>query len=149
LIYLIGSLRNDNIPDIGKQLRDAGHEVFDDWWGAGPEADDCWKSYENRRGRTYREALAGNAAETILTLTEDIWIAALEQCLSILRENPDTWNSDTLSDKESPGTSSCRANLNKTDGTLMLKFATAICYDTKELLEALCPNTSGSVSSAE
>ena len=39
-IYTIGSLRNEKVPLIANALRDAGHEVFDDWYGAGPEADD-------------------------------------------------------------------------------------------------------------
>ncbi len=46
MIYLIGSLRNPNIPAIANELRTLGYEVFDDWYAAGPEADDYWKSYE-------------------------------------------------------------------------------------------------------
>jgi hypothetical protein len=61
-IYLIGSLRNDKIPEIAKAFREGGIEVFDDWYAAGPEADDYWKSYETSRGRTYKEALEGYAA---------------------------------------------------------------------------------------
>lgn len=61
-IYIIGSLRNSEIPKIGAMLRHAGWDAFDDWHAAGPEADDCWQRYENGRGRNYREALAGWAA---------------------------------------------------------------------------------------
>lgn len=61
-LYLIGSLRNPNIPEIAKALRADGHEVFDDWFAAGPEADDYWRSYEQTRGSTYEQALAGHAA---------------------------------------------------------------------------------------
>jgi hypothetical protein len=61
-IYLIGSLRNPKIPNIAEQIRDAGHDVFDDWFSAGPEADDWWRKYEMGRGRTYHEALKGYAA---------------------------------------------------------------------------------------
>ena len=61
-LYLIGSLRNPKIPEIGQYLRSLGHEVFDDWWAAGPEADDCWKKYERSRGHSYRQALRGFAA---------------------------------------------------------------------------------------
>ena len=64
-IYLIGSLRNLEIPSIGKYLRSLGHSVFDDWFAAGPEADDFWKDYEVARGRTYRDALAGYAAQHV------------------------------------------------------------------------------------
>jgi nucleoside 2-deoxyribosyltransferase len=42
-----------------------GHSVFDDWMGAGPEADDYWQKYEQARGRTYREALAANNAHHV------------------------------------------------------------------------------------
>ena len=65
-LYLIGSLRNTAIPEIGKRLREeAGLDVFDDWWGAGPQADDCWKDYEEKRGRTYRDAIYGHAARNV------------------------------------------------------------------------------------
>jgi len=56
-IYLIGSLKNTRIPVVAKTLRDRGHEVFDDWFGAGPEADQIWRDYEKQRGRSYVEAL--------------------------------------------------------------------------------------------
>lgn len=60
-IYLIGSLRNPNIPKIANQLRDEGFEVFDDWYAAGPEADDYWRDYEKGRGHSFTEALDGYA----------------------------------------------------------------------------------------
>jgi len=61
-IYLIGSLRNPAVPTFGNDLRNLGHEVFDDWHGAGPHADDHWQDYETIRGRSYPEALQGFAA---------------------------------------------------------------------------------------
>lgn len=71
VLYLIGSLRNTRVPELAKRLRAdfaaAGMdvEVFDDWYAAGPEADDFWKTYETSRGRTYQEALAGRAAKNV------------------------------------------------------------------------------------
>ena len=66
IIYLIGSLRNPEVPKIGKMLRnETGYDVFDDWFAGGPEADDAWKRYEETRGRTYDEALFGRAAEHV------------------------------------------------------------------------------------
>jgi hypothetical protein len=65
MIYIIGSLRNPQIPVIGNKLRELGQEVFDDWHGAGHEADDKWKEYEQLRGRSYREALQGYAAKHV------------------------------------------------------------------------------------
>lgn len=64
-IYLIGSLRNENIPTISHDLRLAGHEVFDDWYAAGPEADDYWRDYERGRGHDLRTALKGYAAQHV------------------------------------------------------------------------------------
>lgn len=65
IIYLIGSLRNPELPVIGNALRQAGHEVFDDWFGAGPEADDYWQKHEKQRGTSYYNALHGYAAENV------------------------------------------------------------------------------------
>lgn len=61
-VYVIGSLRNPEIPKIGNDIRAAGFEVFDDWHGAGPEADDEWKRYEQERGRSYLDAIDGHHA---------------------------------------------------------------------------------------
>lgn len=61
-IYLIGSLRNEEIPRIAQSLRTTGLDVFDDWFAAGPEADDYWKKYEEARGKSYIEALRSYAA---------------------------------------------------------------------------------------
>lgn len=64
-LYLIGSLRNEEIPKVAGPLRDLGLDVFDDWYAAGPEADDYWKSYEEGRGKSYKEALRGHAARHV------------------------------------------------------------------------------------
>lgn len=64
-IYVIGSLRNPEIPKIGKAIREVGHDAFDDWFAAGPHADDCWRDYERQRGHTYIEALDGHAARHV------------------------------------------------------------------------------------
>lgn len=61
MIYLIGSLRNPKVPQLANALRAEGYEVFDDWFAAGPEADDKWRDYERGRGHSYAEALAGYA----------------------------------------------------------------------------------------
>jgi nucleoside 2-deoxyribosyltransferase len=67
-LYLIGSLRNPVIPEIGVELRSRGFEVFDDWHAAGPTADDEWKRYENERGRSFIAALDGEHALTAFGL---------------------------------------------------------------------------------
>ncbi len=70
-MYLIGSLRNPKIPEIAKRLRDAGIEVFDDWYAAGEKADDAWREYEIGRGHTYKEALEGWAANHVFEFDRD------------------------------------------------------------------------------
>lgn len=61
-IYLIGSLRNPQVPTIGKFFRENGYTVFDDWFAAGPEADDWWQKYEQSKGQSYLNALYSSAA---------------------------------------------------------------------------------------
>ena len=75
-IYLIGSLRNANIPGIAASLRKNGHDVFDDWYAAGPEADDYWRDYEQARGHTLPEALNGYAARHVF----DFDLSHLDRC---------------------------------------------------------------------
>lgn len=61
-VYVVGSLRNDLVRYVADELREWGHEVFDDWHASGPEADDHWQKYEEFRGRTYFDALADSLA---------------------------------------------------------------------------------------
>lgn len=58
-------MRNPQVPQIANRLREEGFDVFDDWYSAGPEADDKWKEYERGRGHDYIEALQGYAAEHV------------------------------------------------------------------------------------
>lgn len=64
-IYLIGSLRNPEIPKIGNALREFGYDVFDDWFAGGKIADDEWQAYEDSRGHTFSQALKGYAAKHV------------------------------------------------------------------------------------
>lgn len=64
-IYLIGSLKNENVPKIGIILREIGFRVFDDWFAPGPEADDFWRKFEKLRGSSYKQALNNPAAKHI------------------------------------------------------------------------------------
>jgi len=65
-VYLIGSLRNPEVPNTAKFLREVlGCEVFDDWYAAGPEADDHWQEYEKARGHNFSQALAGHAGQHV------------------------------------------------------------------------------------
>lgn len=65
-VYLIGSLRNKAIPELGNRLRkETSWKVFDDWFAAGPEADDHWRDYERAKGNNLQLALKGAAAQHV------------------------------------------------------------------------------------
>jgi hypothetical protein len=75
-VFISGSLRNAAVPHLGNVLRSRGCEVFDDWFGCGPEADDKWKEYEEVRGRKYVDALYGHAARNVFALDFNLINAA-------------------------------------------------------------------------
>lgn len=134
MIYLIGSLRNPAIPLLATCLRAAGHDVFDDWFAAGPIADDSWRDYEKARGRTYVEALSGlaathvfdfdvthlNLADTGLLVlpagrsafTEFGYLVGQGKPVYVLLDDPERWD-------------------------VMLKFATGVFCDESDLLFVL------------
>jgi len=65
-IYLIGSLRNENVPVLARELREELKiEVFDDWFSPGPKADDYWRDFEHIRGSSYKQALNNWAAKHV------------------------------------------------------------------------------------
>lgn len=114
-LYLIGSLRNPEIPKIANKIRELGFDVFDDWFAAGPEADDKWRDYEKGKGHSFKEALKGYAANHVFDFdfkhlkTSDIVVLALPAGKSghmeflwalcegkkgfiLLLDNPDRWD---------------------------------------------------------
>jgi nucleoside 2-deoxyribosyltransferase len=64
-IYIIGSLRNPEIPKFANELQALGFEAFADWFSPGPEADDFWRNYSKERGLTYKQALESHAAKHV------------------------------------------------------------------------------------
>lgn len=64
-VYIIGSLRNPNVPAVAQELREQGFEVFDDWFASGEHADEEWMRYEKQRGHTYLQALNGFTADHV------------------------------------------------------------------------------------
>jgi nucleoside 2-deoxyribosyltransferase len=64
-VYTIGSLRNPEVPVIAEDLRKLGFSVFDDWYSAGPHADDSWRDHERFKGHTVLDALDGAAARHV------------------------------------------------------------------------------------
>jgi hypothetical protein len=65
VIYLIGALKNENVPILAEKIRKLGYDVFDDWYSAGPEADSYFNQYRLARGLNYKDALNSYAARHI------------------------------------------------------------------------------------
>ena len=68
-IYVIGSLRDKAFTEFMRGIRyefeDREVSFWDDWYGAGYEADDMWQRYEQSKGLTYKQALQGDNAEHV------------------------------------------------------------------------------------
>lgn len=137
MIYLIGSLRNKNIPEIGASLRTAGFEVFDDWWGAGERADDAWKEYESIRGRSYRDALRGDAAETIFRFDKDHLDRASIGVLALPAGKSGHIELGYLIGRGVPSYILMEGEPANDRWDLMYKFASGICYNVEELIDAV------------
>ena len=65
-IYIIGSLRDPEVVGLALRLRDAGYEVYDDWYSAGPEADDAWQRHQSAKDVSFKEALQGPHAQCVI-----------------------------------------------------------------------------------
>ena len=136
MIYLIGALRNPKIPYIAQQLRQEGHDVFDDWYAVGPECDTYWREYEQSRGLTFAEALRAPHATDVFNFDHSHlkkahcavlvapagksghlelgWMIGKGKPSYVLLEspNPERWD-------------------------IMYRFATKVCCSVEELLKVL------------
>lgn len=137
-IYVIGSLRNPKIPEIASKLRTAGHEVFDDWYAAGPEADDFWRTYERAKGNNYKQGLEGYAAKHVYSFDKhhldrnDIAVLALPAGKSGHLEL------GYMIGKGKPGYILFDdKNLDPDRWDVMYQFATDVFFDIEALIEAL------------
>lgn len=65
MVYIIGSLANEEVPKIANRLRECGHEVFDQWYGASKHADVAWTEYSKAKGMNFKQALQDHGAQTV------------------------------------------------------------------------------------
>lgn len=79
-VYVIGSLRNKSVPLVARSLRSLGLDVFDDWYSAGPEADDYLRDYYRERDMSYSEVLNSYSARHIFEFDKK----HLERCDSVV-----------------------------------------------------------------
>jgi len=137
MIYLIGSLRNPEIPNIANRLREGtGEEVFASWFAAGEIADDRWQAYEKSRGLTYQQALKDYAAQNALSFDK----AHLNRCTAAVLVYPAGKSGHTelgyVLGQEKPAF--VLLDQEPTDRwDVMLGLATDVCLSIEEVIEAL------------
>ena len=134
-IYVIGSLRNPEIPAFANQIQALGIEAFADWYAPGPNADDCWRDYSKERGLSYKEALASHAATHIFKFDKH----HIDRCEAAVMLMP-AGKSGHLElgyviGKGKPGYIVFDKEPERYD--VMVQFATAIFFSKEEFLEVI------------
>lgn len=135
-IYLIGSLRNEKIPDIANELEGlTGYNVFDDWFSPGPEADDYWRKWAKDRSMDYEEALRSYAATHVYEFDKfhldrcDVGVLAMPAGKSAHLEL------GYLIGKGKPGFILFDGEPERWD--VMVQFATGIAFSMEQLVDQL------------
>jgi hypothetical protein len=134
-VYVIGSLRNPEVPKLASFLRTMGYDAFDDWYAAGPEADDYWRDYEKAKGNSFAGALQGWAAEHVWSYDK----SHLDRCEAAVLMLP-AGKSGHLElgyfiGTGKPGFIILDDQPERYD--VMYKFATAVVHNKEELADAL------------
>lgn len=75
-IYIIGSLKNDQILSVHKDLEGLGLEPFSDWKCPGPDADDYLRDYYRERGLSYKEIIKSYGVQHVFNFDR----SHLERC---------------------------------------------------------------------
>lgn len=68
IVYIIGALKNPNILEVAKKIRAEGHEVYDEWYCPGKNADLHWQEYCTFNGLSYSQALKGWHAKQVFEI---------------------------------------------------------------------------------
>ena len=135
MLYLISSLRNTRTPVVAEQLRAAGFVVFDDWYAAGPEADDYWRDYEKAKGHNMAEALAGHAAQHVFNFDRKFLNLSNAGVLLMPAGKSGHTEAGYLVGQCKPVFMLFEEDPERFD--VMLNFFTAICYNFDDLIKEL------------
>ncbi len=141
IVYVIGSLRNPRITEVGSALRTQGYEVFEDWHAGGPQADDEWQRYERERGRTYKDALTGYHAKHVFEFDLYHLNRAHVGVLVLPAGKSAHIELGYLVGQKKPTFVLFDGEPERYD--VMYQFATAICFSTEELWKELAPLRAG------
>lgn len=135
VIYLIGSLRNPDVPLIAQNLREWGYEAFDDWWSASEDADEWWQQHERLKGRTYSEAINGYHAQNVFEFDKRHLDRADAGVLVMPAGRSGHLELGYLVGNGKP----CFVLFDKEPDRfdIMYRFAKAVCFTNNELKEAL------------
>ena len=140
VLYLIGSLRNPEIPKIGNYLRSLGIEVFDDWHSAGERADDAFYEYEKQRNRRYKDSLKSFAARHIFNFDLTHLNRCDAACLVLPAGKSGHLELGYVVGKGKRGFILLDGEPERIDQ--MHQFAEEVFYNKEELGEYLCESTS-------
>jgi hypothetical protein len=134
-IYIIGALKNWNIPKLSNEIEKLGLEVFSEWMTPGPEADSYLLKYAKERGWSYERALQSYAAKHVFEFDK----AHLDRCDMALAVAP--FGKSAMLElgytvgKGKPGYIYFPEEPERFD--VMLQFATKIFFDKEKLFAEL------------
>lgn len=134
-VYVIGSLRNKQIPHFANFLRKSGFDAFSDWYSPGPKADDYLRDYAKIRGLNYKQTLQTYAARQIFEFDKrhldrcDAAVVLMKAGKSAMLEL------GYVRGRGKPGFILFDREPARVD--VMFQFATDIFFDKKELVKAL------------
>lgn len=140
MIYLIGSMRNPQIPIVANRLRKEGFDIFDDWYSPGKDADDEWQAYEQLRGRKYKDALKGYHAEEVFTFDKTHLDRANAAILMLPAGKSAHMELGYIIGSGKPGYILLPGEPERFD--IMYRFATEIFLNVEELVECLTKDQS-------
>jgi hypothetical protein len=134
-IYLIGSLRNEEVPVTAAKLRTFGFDVFDQWYSAGPNADDHLRDHFTAMGMSHAQILQTAAAKNIFEFDKK----HIQQSDAVVLLMP-AGKSGFLElgwavGQGKPGFILFDKDPERVD--VMFQFADAICYSIQELVGKL------------
>lgn len=138
VVYLIGSLRNERIPDFATELEAlTGYEVFADWFTPGPQADDYLQAYIAKRRTTagIRAALDSYAARHVFEFDKEHLDRADAAVLLMPAGKSGHLELGYTIGRGKPGFILFDEEPERVD--IMLQFATGITFSREELVRLL------------
>lgn len=135
-IYLGGSLKNgEGVQRVAAQLREAGHEVFDEWVTPGPDADDFLWSYGKARGLNAKQTLETYAAKHVFEFDKHHLDRADAMVLVMPAGKSAFLELGYMLGRGKPGYILMTEDPERID--VMFQFATGIALSTGELIDML------------